>query len=961
MSFKNVFVRVIGIMLLFAATKSVCENDKLIDKKYFHSAIPGKSPRLFWWPRSANISFKNGTAELKAGQKKQESCSFRVNIENEIASALKLTFSSRITNGKGICSITVCGKDKGHLKRPTLKSARVKLKAHDWKQASITIPMFDNVATTNINFKIIGPRATFQIKNVSLKLIKKKSNESSVISIQNGRKIVNCSGIYIAKSKPYYEFYDKKAAKLLRKYLYLTTGKILPLKYVSDAKKELKPGIILIGQAARESGLIRQSILDGLKSGGYAVNANNGIVTLAGKSPSGVMSGTYALLEMLLHTRFITENLTKPEITKRSKLIFKKTAFSESPAFELRFLKDTDAMIGYTDPAYIGNAKIIGCPGATTCHTAPGLIEFDKYHKIHPEYFALGKDGKRLYRNPTRHRFDVHLCMSNPEVQKLVAKQIVAWMTANPQAKFFYISPGDGGEQYCRCANCKAMDEKKGVISDRNLKFINSIAKVTAKTHPEKILMTLAYVDLETPPVKTKPASNVRVLYCPYPRSWSNHLEAFDKRYNSKGIKTLNGWLKFCPQNIYIFGYPSNCAEALNVWPAFYANYEKIVFYAKHGIKGIVFCGMYRQRGGYFGYNSFNAMSRFVFSKVLWNPGLDVEKEIDLFMKLYYGPAAPYMRRFFNLVHQDVKKRHFVQHIEEAKRGLFTKSLAAKSYAIFTKAERAVRKQPEYLDRVLREKVYLFFTDLSDRNRSNGKIKEKEIPVYAKKLAQFAQLCKKFHISYFARRRTPEKWFWETALLKISPPSKRNWQKSPQITNLINNPLGTIKKSMTNCQDKIKNGWRIPMFGLAGGLVLRKYFYKCPAKKNVRLLQRSSSGNGYVRTTLVIDSIPKASMQLELEGIDNDKRNKALMALLINGRRIYKGKVPFAKNKWTCRTFKIPDGLLRKGKNSIEFKNITPDIVTNEEKRNVDFIIGRKKNYQWGWFILSGLEVITSN
>jgi hypothetical protein len=447
----------------------------------------------------------------------------------------------------------------------------------------------------------------------------------------------------------------------------------------------------------------------------------------------------------------------------------------------------------------------------------------------------------------------------------------------------------------------------------------------------------------------------VRVLYCPYPLNWSNHLQAFDKENNAEGMRTLNAWLKWCPENMGIFCYPSCCGETLNIWPAFYANYDKFKYYAKFNLKGIYFCGLRGMTGGFLGSNSFNEMSRFVLGKVLWEPGLDVEKEIDRFMELYYGPAAREMREFFNLIHQEVKDRNFVQHTEEVKRGFVTKALADKSYAIFAKAEAAAKDNPKYLDRVLKEKVYLLFSDLSDRCRTNGKLPEKELPEYAEKLAEFARLGKKFRVSYFARKKTPLEWFWDTALLKIKKP---RWYDDPLMESLKKNPLDTIGESVPRCQEKIDGGFSIPSIGIAGGQSLKSYSYKCPRRDKLKILRRPSSGYGYMMTYLYLDKAPERAMKLELEGQDSDKPGKALMRVKVNGKVAFDGKVDFPKMDWGMMSVDIPEGLLIKGKNLIEIENTTPDIVTEEEKKAVEFIVGRKKNYYWGWFIISNLKVL---
>jgi hypothetical protein len=42
-------------------------------------------------------------------------------------------------------------------------------------------------------------------------------------------------------------------------------------------------------------------------------------------------------------------------------------------------------------------------------------------------------------------------------------------------------------------------------------------------------------------------------------------------------------------------------------------------------------------------------------ARLLWNPAVDVNREIDDFMSAVYGPAAPSMRRYFDRLHREVR------------------------------------------------------------------------------------------------------------------------------------------------------------------------------------------------------------------------------------------------------------------------------------------------------------------
>jgi len=771
---------------------------------------------------------------------------------------------------------------------------------------------------------------------------------------------VPCKGIYLSKSNASHRPYDDKAAKILQQYLQKATGKRIPINYVSFAKQKITPGMIILGQAAIKSGAADKKIFKNIKNGGFAISVKDNVVVVANLGRDNIISGVYALIEAVLSVEFLASSrkavITEPEIKSGRDVMFKAMNLSRGPAFKFRFIRAGEA-IGYSSYMLLGDATIIGAKYDNRCHTAEGLVNYEKYKDSHPEYFAMSANGKRLRKKADMRRFDVHFCTSNPNLKKIVTESVIKWMKADPKAKYFWLCQGDGGNKYCRCKKCMAMDIKPGIISDRWISFVNDVAAVIAHKCPGRKILTLAYVDLETPPIKVRPAKNVIPMYCPYPNNWSNHLAAFDdKEYNAVGIKTLKGWTNVTRNNLGIFCYPSSCPEPLTIWPSFYANYEKIIYYAKNNVIGMDFCGLFPYERGLSGHNSFNELQRYVLSKVLWNPSLDVEKKIDHFMKLYYGPGAKYMRSFFKLIHEQVKVdgRHYAQHTEQTKRGFVTDAFAKKAYAIFEKAEKATKGKKRYYNRILKEKLFLLYADLTDRCRSNRKISVAKMSLYAKHLAEFAKIAKMLKITYFGRDQTPAKWFMETAILKLNSGC---WYNDPKIISLIKTPLDTLGATVPRCQEKIRDGgWRIPIKGLVGSVSLKSYNYKCPIKREVKLLRRKSSGQGYAMTYLFLEQTPSKPVSLNIEGLDNEKKLKARIEITVNGKVIYKKAVPFAKHDWKTHSFNIPAGILRKGKNKIEFKNITPDIVTQNEKKYVEFISMRRKNYKWGWFIISGIS-----
>ena len=777
-----------------------------------------------------------------------------------------------------------------------------------------------------------------------------KSEQRGSINIESSR----CKGIYLSKSNPTNQPYDEKAAKVIQEYLLKASGITLPIKYLNRSKPNVSSGMILVGQLAVKSGVIDKSDVKKLTAGGYIIEAKDGLVAVASPGLDGIIAGAYNLIEQALNVDFVASSsrftVTEPPIKAGTNIEIKPMKISSSPAMAFRFARNV-AALGYSDFMLLGDAKLINGKYDNTCHTANGFINYEKYKDSHPEYFAMLADGKRMHKTANMRRFDVHYCVSNPAVVKIVTKSLIKWMKADSKAKYFWVTPGDGRNRHCHCKKCLAQDIKPGVVSDRWLKFVNKIAKVAAKECPEQKIITLAYVDLEAPPIKTRPAKNVIAMYCPYPMNWSNHLAAFDDPdSNSAGIKTLKGWVDIAQKNVGIFSYPSSCAEPLAIWPSFYANYEKIKYYTDNKLTGIELCGLFPYGSGYPGHNSFNTLQLYVLSNVLWNPKLAVEQEINHFIKLYYGPGAAAMREFWDLIHEQVKVdgRHFAQHTEETKRGFVTEKFAKQAYAIFAKAEKAT-KGTRFYQRIEKEKMHLLYADLTDRCLSNAKISPSNIVEYAEKIGEFLRITKKLKITTFSRKKTID-WFWDTMLLKVKSPTLYN---DPVVLALMNDPVKTLQSAIKSHQKVIPGGWNLDSSCLGGGRSYRMA-NKSGKKVPVKILRRPTSGFGTVMAIFELKSIPKGAYLL-ING--RGHKGNETGEVILNGKKIYSSKDIF-KQTWGKIKVKIPANLLHSGVNQIIINNTTADIIGKDSAKGVDYIRAQKRNYYWGWFAVANINVI---
>jgi hypothetical protein len=79
-------------------------------------------------------------------------------------------------------------------------------------------------------------------------------------------------------------------------------------------------------------------------------------------------------------------------------------------------------------------------------HTFNTLVPQQEYAQTHPEYYSL-IDGKR--------RPGTQLCLSNPEVLKLLVASLKNKIKEKPNSSYWSVSQDDN-DRYCQCDGCKA-------------------------------------------------------------------------------------------------------------------------------------------------------------------------------------------------------------------------------------------------------------------------------------------------------------------------------------------------------------------------------------------------------------------------------------------------------------------------------------------------------------------------
>jgi len=257
----------------------------------------------------------------------------------------------------------------------------------------------------------------------------------------------------------------------------------------------------------------------------------------------------------------------------------------------------------------------------------------------HPEYFPL-IGGKRVTGYVQR-------CLTNPGVVKIAAENLIKWMDSSPNDKIFSLSQADT-EKLCECPKCKKITDDEGSPSGLYLHFVNQVAEIVEKKHPDKLISTLAYWFTVKPPKTIKPRHNVLIRLCPIEICVSHPFTECTESTSANFYNYLQGWSRLTDR-IFIWHYNTDFSNLIMPFPNFKEFTVDIKTYHENGVKGIFFQGSTHGPGG-----SDADLRAWVMARLLWDPYQDPDKIVNEWMHGVYGRAYEPMRAYFDLMHERV-------------------------------------------------------------------------------------------------------------------------------------------------------------------------------------------------------------------------------------------------------------------------------------------------------------------
>ena len=377
----------------------------------------------------------------------------------------------------------------------------------------------------------------------------------------------------------------------------------------------------------------------------YDILPGNNIVAISG-GRRGVLYGVYKFLETYFDCRWYTSELAV--IPKGPPEIAEVREEQYTPPLEFREMD----WISRSDPVYsVANGLngsvyrslpeelggIFGYNGGMAHTIINNLLKPGDFFDEHPEWYA--------YREDKKERVPRQICLTNPEVlEEMIAE--VRDLLENGNGQPIVSVTQDDNQDYCQCSECKRVDEEEGSHAGTMIRFVNAIANDIKDDYPDALIDTFAYQYTRTPPRLVKPLPNVIVRLCSIECCFAHPRDDPKCPENIKFAGDIKTWSEICDR-LYIWDYTTNYRCYNCPYPNFQVLQKNMQFFVEHNVVGVYEEGNHQSAECD---SEFAQLRGYLLARLLWNPGIDFEAEMDGFLRAYYGGGWQYMREFFDLI-----------------------------------------------------------------------------------------------------------------------------------------------------------------------------------------------------------------------------------------------------------------------------------------------------------------------
>ena len=181
--------------------------------------------------------------------------------------------------------------------------------------------------------------------------------------------------------------------------------------------------------------------------------------------------------------------------------------------------------------------------------------------------------------------------------------------------------------------------EPQFCVTNTYVDFVNRVANKVWQTHPDLKFSILAYNKSVLAPRNIKCAPNIRV-HIAFRRSQSYHIGDPRSDWSRRQNKELLGWLAACNQVVlYEYYHTGGIGMLARPWPRVIA--QDLAYLKKIGAAGTISQSNWDRFRNW-------GMNFYVYAKMSWDTGQDVDAVLQDYYSGIYGPAAPAVSQMYD-------------------------------------------------------------------------------------------------------------------------------------------------------------------------------------------------------------------------------------------------------------------------------------------------------------------------
>jgi len=392
-----------------------------------------------------------------------------------------------------------------------------------------------------------------------------------------------------------------------------------------------------------------------LGNDGYVIKAEGESIYIAGGRPRGTFYGVHRFLEEYFGCRWYSEHFQA--IPKGPAEIAEVKDERYTPPLEFRdmdwffysagkYYSAANGLNGNTHgglPMAEELGGSFGYNGSCAHSMTSFFVKSEDFFDVHPEWYA--------YRESSKSRVSSHLCLTNPEVLAQMILEVRNQLENGNGEPIVSVTQEDN-DFYCQCANCKAVDREEGSQAGTMISFVNAVAADIVQDYPDALIDTFAYRHTRKPPKHVRPLPNVVVRLCSIECCFAHPLDDPKCPDNVQFARDIRGWSEIC-ERLYVWDYTMNifCYHVMH--PNFQVLQKNMQFFLEHNVKDV-----FEQGNGTcdLSDSEFALLRGYLLARLLWNPNLDYDAEMNGLLEDYYGGGWQYMREFIDLMSRNAGK-----------------------------------------------------------------------------------------------------------------------------------------------------------------------------------------------------------------------------------------------------------------------------------------------------------------